>query len=201
MTSSPTPSAADRPAPPRWLKPTVEYGPIIAFFVAYKMYDLLTATAVLMAVTTVGLALSYAIARRVPMMSVVTAVIVAVFGGLTLWLNDDRFIKMKPTILEAAFGLILMGGVLFNKLFLKMLLGEALPLEDKGWRTLTIRFALFFFAMAVLNEIVWRNVSEAWWVDFKVFGLPILTFAFMLCQVPMIMRHTREKTDTETPSE
>lgn len=198
--SPPPPTTTGRPAPPRWLKPTVEYAPIIAFFVAYKMYDLLTATAVLMAMTTIGLALSYAIARRVPMMSVVTTVIVAVFGGLTLWLNDDRFIKMKPTILEAAFGLILLGGVLWKRLFLKMLLGEAFPMDDTGWRTLTIRFSVFFFAMAVLNEIVWRNVAESWWVDFKVFGLPLLTFAFMVCQIPMIMRYSREKTDREPPS-
>ena len=192
--SSPAPARTA----PRWLKPAVEYGPIVAFFISYRLDGLLPATAVLMGVTALGLAASYIIARRIPMMSLVTTVIVGVFGGLTLWLNDDRFIKMKPTILEAMFGIILLGGLYWRKLFLKMLLGEALPLDDQGWRTLTIRFSLFFFALAVANEIVWRNVSESWWVDFKVFGLPLLTFAFMLCQVPMIMRHTPQKDEDDT---
>ncbi|WP_142847492.1 septation protein A [Telmatospirillum sp. J64-1] len=175
--------------PPNWLKPVTEYGPLAAFMLAYFQGDLLIATAVLMVTTAIGLALSWWYLRKLPMMPVVTAAVVGVFGGLTLWLQDETFIKMKPTIIQALFAVLLLGGLALNRVFLKPLLGSALPMQDEGWRKLTLRFGLFFAAMAVLNEVVWRTQSTDFWVTFKVFGLMALTFAFLLSQAPLINRY------------
>jgi intracellular septation protein len=175
---------------PGWLRPAVEYGPIAAFFVAYYMADLFVATAAIMVATALALAVSYIVERRIPMMPLMTAGIVGVFGGLTLWLQDETFIKMKPTIIQAIFGAVLLGGLFAKRLFLKSLLGAAWNLTDKGWRTLTVRFSLFFFLMGTLNELVWRTQSTEFWVNFKVFGLMGLTFVFIMSQIPMLKRHT-----------
>jgi intracellular septation protein len=176
-------------APPRWLKPTVDYGPLAAFFLAYLHWNLLVATAVLMAATVVVLALSLLLTRRVPTMPLVTAAIVGIFGGLTLWLHYDRFIKMKPTIVEALFSLALFGGLVFRRPLLKPLLGTAWSMDDDGWRRLTLRFAIFFAVVAVLNEIVWRTQSTDVWVSFKVFGIMALTLLFAVFQAPLLRRH------------
>ena len=185
---------------PSWLKPTVDYVPLAVFFAAYlfapKTNDgssLLTATAALMVATAIALVISLIVARRVPMMPLITAVIVGIFGGLTLWLQDETFIKMKPTIVEALFSLILFGGLFFKKPLLKPLMSSAWPMDDTGWHKLTIRFAWFFAAMAVLNEIVWRTQSTDFWVSFKVFGLMILTLLFAVAQAPLMQRHARAK--------
>ncbi len=177
-----------KPAPP-WLKPAVDYGPLVAFFAAYWLGDLFTATAAIMIATTISIILSYAVERRIPVMPVVTAAIVMVFGGLTLWLNDERFIKMKPTLVQALFALILFGGLMMRKPLLKPLMQSAWQLTDRGWTILTLRFAVFFAVMAVLNEIVWRTMSTDVWVNFKIFGILLLTFAFTAFQVPLITRH------------
>ncbi|WP_119458579.1 septation protein A [Rhodospirillaceae bacterium SYSU D60014] len=174
---------------PGWLKPTVDYGPLGVFFLAYLTSGLLIATAALMVATAIGLVLSVAVARRVPMMPLITAIVVGIFGGLTLWLNDDTFIKMKPTIIQALFAAILFGGLAFGWLPLKLMLGSAWPMDRDGWRRLTLRFATFFLAMAVLNEAVWRTQSTDVWVTFKVFGIMILTFLFALTQMPLMNRH------------
>jgi len=174
---------------PRWLKPFVDYAPLAAFFIAYLVAGLFVATAALMAATIVAVGLSLAFERRLPIMPVVTAAIVMLFGGLTLWFNDERFIKMKPTIVQAVFAAVLFGGLLFRRPLLKPLLGNAWKLTDRGWYILTFRFALFFAAMAVLNEIVWRSVSTDIWVNFKIFGILALTFVFTAFQVPLITRH------------
>ncbi len=174
---------------PGWLKPTVDYAPIGAFFVAYLVWGLMPATAALMIATAFALVLSLAIARRVPMMPLITAIIVGVFGGLTLWLQDETFIKMKPTIVEALFAVILFGGLMVGKPLLKPLMSAAWPMEDEGWRKLTWRFAWFFASMAVLNEIVWRTQSTDFWVSFKVFGLMILTLIFAVLQAPLMKRY------------
>jgi intracellular septation protein len=185
---------------PSWLKPTVDYVPLAVFFGAYlygpKTNDgssLLTATAALMVATAIALVVSLIVARRVPMMPLITAVIVGIFGGLTLWLQDETFIKMKPTIVEALFSLILFGGLLFKKPLLKPLMSSAWPMDDTGWHKLTIRFAWFFASMAVLNEIVWRTQSTDFWVSFKVFGLMILTLLFAVAQAPLMQRHALAK--------
>jgi len=177
-----------RPAP-RWLAPLTDYGPLAVFFAAYLLGDLMTATAALMAATVVALALSYGIARRVPVMAVVTAVIVGVFGGLTLALQDDTFIKMKPTIVQLIFAAVLLVGLALGRMPLKVVMGKALEMDNAGWRSLSLRYALFFIAMAALNELVWRTQSESFWVSFKVFGLAALTVAFTLAQMPLISRH------------
>ena len=176
---------------PQWLKPTTEYGPLAAFFIAYLLsdQDLMAATAVLLVATGLALALSLAIARRVPMLPLVTAVIVGVFGGLTLWLKDPTFIKMKPTIVQALFSVVLLGGLAFGRPLLSTLLGAAWPMDQEGWRRLTLRFAIFFAAMAALNEAVWRTQTEEVWVFFKVFGIMILTIIFAVAQTPLMKRH------------
>jgi len=178
--------------PPAWLKPAVDYGPLVVFFVAYWRADLMWATGALMAATAVALVLSLAIERRVPTMPLVTAGIVGVFGGLTLWLADDTFIKMKPTIVQVLFGLVLLGGLAFDRPLLKYVFGAAWTLDEAGWRSLTLRFGLFFLVMAALNEAVWRTQSTDFWVNFKVFGIMGLTFLFTMAQVPLIQRHQIE---------
>ena len=176
-------------AVPSWLKPVTEYGPLVVFFAAYAGTNLLWATAALMAATVVALGLSLAVARRVPLMPLVTAAVVGVFGGLTLWLQDETFIKMKPTVVQGLFAAILLGGLATGRPLLKPLMGAAWPMDDEGWRRLTLRFGLFFAVMAGLNEAVWRTQSTDVWVAFKVFGLMGLTLLFALAQAPLMSRH------------
>lgn len=178
-----------QPSSHRWLKPASDYGPLAVFFAAYWLADLLTATAALMGATVLALAASLILERRVPLLPLITAGVVGVFGGLTLWLADETFIKMKPTIVQVLFAAVLFGGLLFGKPLLKPLLGSAWRLHDRGWTLLTLRFAVFFLVMAGLNELVWRTQSTDVWVNFKVFGILLLTFLFTLAQVPMIGRY------------
>ena len=184
--------------PPKWLKPFVEYGPIAVFFVAYYTGDLLTATAAIMAATAIAISVSYIYERKVPMMPLLTAIVIGVFGGLTLWLKDDTFIKMKPTIIQTIFGLVLLGGLAFGKLFLKSVMGQMWKINDLAWRTLTVRFSCYFFAMAIINELVWRTQSTDFWVNFKVFGLMGLTFVFIISQIGFIQRNTKELVASKT---
>ena len=158
---------------PSWVKPAADYGPLIAFFTGYMMNgrDLMVATVWLMIATAIATLVLLVIERRVPVMPLVTAGIVGVFGGLTLWLKDDTFIKMKPTIVQLIFAVILLGGLAFGKLLLKPLFGAAWKMRDSAWRTITIRYGLFFIAAAALNEVVWRTQSTDFWVNFKIFGL------------------------------
>ncbi len=171
------------------IKAITEYGPLLVFFAAYVVGDLFAATAALMIATAAALALSYGVERRVPMMPVVTAGIVALFGGLTLWLNDETFIKLKPTIVQSLISAVLLAGLAFDKPFLRPLMGAAFSMTAEGWRRLTLRFGLFFAAMAALNELVWRTQPTDVWVTFKVFGLIGLTFAFGLAQLPLLNRY------------
>ena len=178
-----------------WLKPLVDFGPLAVFLLLYWQYNLFTATGGLMVAVTLGLALSYGLERTVPIMPLVTAGLVLVFGGLTLWLDDERFIKMKPTIVQAIFAAILLGGLVFNKPLLKRVMGTAWPMDDAGWRILTRNFGWFFLVMAVVNEIVWRTQTESFWVNFKVFGIMALTLLFSLSQVPVLNRHRLERVE------
>jgi intracellular septation protein len=190
MTSSETPSETPKAhGGPAWLKPAVDYGPIAVFFGAYLKWGLMTATGALIAATAVALVLSLILARRVPLMPLITAIVVGIFGGLTLWLHDDTFIKMKPTIVQAVLAAILLGGLALGKPLLKPVMGAAWNMDEAGWRKLTLRFALFFLAMALLNEIVWRTQSTDFWVNFKVFGLLGLTMIFSIAQMPLLQRH------------
>ena len=141
-----------------------------------------------MVVTALALTLSYAAERRIFTMPLITTVFVGIIGGLTLWLNDETFIKMKPTIIQAIFGSVLIAGLLANRLFLKSLMGSAWHMADKGWRILTLRFSLYFYFSAILNEAIWRTQSTDFWVNFKVFGLMGLTIVFIVTQLPLLKR-------------
>ncbi|WP_374652735.1 septation protein A [Dongia sp.] len=180
---------------PKGIKYLVDFGPLAVFFVAYKIDGLMTATLALVVATVAALALAYGATRRLALMPLITAVVVVIFGGLTLWLQDKTFIKMKPTIVQGIFAIILFGGLILKRPTLQYVMGEALKLTDAGWRQLTFRFALFFAFMAILNEIVWRNVSEDLWIDFKVFGIFGLTILFSLSQMPLMKRHMVETTE------
>lgn len=174
-----------RKAPPL-VKLLIDAGPLLVFFVVYSRAGLMTATAVLIGATLAALGASYAIERRIALMPLISAGLVAVFGGLTLWLADETFIKMKPTIVYLLFATALLGGLALGRSFLKSLFQMAFHLTDAGWRILTLRWGLFFIAMAALNEIVWRNLSTDLWVDLKVFGFLPLTMLFALTQIPLI---------------
>jgi len=175
-----------------FLKVVLDLGPLALFFVANSRYGIFAATATFMVAILVALAVSYAMTRHLPIMPVVTAVIVVVFGGLTLILHDATFIKVKPTIIYALFGAVLLGGLFFNKPLLGMVFDSLFHLTQEGWRKLTWRWAMFFFVLAVLNEIVWRNFSTNAWVDFKVFGVTPLTFVFAALQAPLLKRYAVE---------
>ncbi|MEZ5667612.1 MAG: septation protein A [Alphaproteobacteria bacterium] len=146
------------------------------------------ATAGFMVVTLVALAVSYAIERRLPIMPMVSGVFVLGFGTLTLLLQDEDFIKLKPTITNSLFAVILFGGLAFGRPLLRPLFGSVMELSDRGWRTLTLRWACFFVVLAVLNEIVWRSFDTDTWVDFKVFGIMPLTLVFAMTQIPLLKR-------------
>ena len=177
---------------PRWLKPAVDYGPLAVFFVAYVGFGLMAATAALIAASLAALLAAWMFERRVPPIPLVTAAFVVVLGGLTLWLQNETFIKMKPTIVQALFALVLSGSVALRRPILKPLLGPMMPpISDDAWRQFTLRYALFFVAMAALNELVWRTQSTDVWVTFKVFGLSGLTFLFILSQIPFVGRQAR----------
>ena len=186
---------------PRWLQPAVDYGPLAVFFGAYLGSGLMAATAAIIAASLVALALAWTLQRRVPLIPLITAAVVAIFGGLTLWLQDETFIKMKPTIVQALFAAILLAGLALRRPLLKLLLGRMMPpLSDAAWRRFTLRYALFFGAMALLNEVVWRTQSTDFWVTFKVFGLPALAILFILTQLPFIARQTRLASDAGSPA-
>lgn len=203
--STDTPPSGDgktRPPAPKWLKPTVDYGPLAVFGVAYWLYGFMPATAALIGASGVVLVLSLAIERRVPIVPVVTAAVVGVFGGLTLWLQDPTWVKMKPTIVQAIMAAILLGGLAIGKPLLRPLLGTALSMDHQGWVKLTMRFGLFFIVMAVLNEIVWRTQSQDFWVAFKLFGITGMTLVFAISQAPMMTRHqlAEEEENTQNSS-
>jgi intracellular septation protein len=174
------------------LKLVLDLGPLVLFFAANGRYGIFAATGVFMAAVLAALLVSYVLTRRLPIMPVITAIIVVVFGGLTLVLHDATFIKVKPTIIYGLFGGVLIGGLLFNKPLLGVVFDSLFHLSEEGWRKLTLRWAMFFFALAVLNEIVWRNVSTDTWVTFKVFGVLPLTLLFGALQVPLVKRYAVE---------
>jgi len=171
------------------LKLALDLGPLVLFFIGNARFGIFAATAIFMVAVLAALAVSYALTRRLPVMALVSAVIVTVFGGLTLVLHDETFIKMKPTLIYGLFGATLLFGLLTRKPLLEMVFDSVFSLKEEGWRKLTLRWSLFFFAMAVLNEIVWRTTSTDTWVSFKVFGAVPLTFLFAAAQYPLLMRY------------
>ena len=174
-----------------FLKLVLDIGPLVLFFAANARFGIFAATAGFMVAVLIALAIAYAKTRRIEVMPLVTAVIVVIFGGLTLILHNDTFIKLKPTIIYLLFGGTLVGGLAFGKSFLGVLFDSVFDLTDEGWRKLTWRWAFFFFALAVLNEIVWRNFSTDFWVSFKLFGVVPLTFLFGALQYPLLTKYAR----------
>jgi len=171
------------------LKFVLDIGPLLLFFAANARFGIFTATGVFMVAALAAVAVTYAITRHLAIMPMVTAVIVLVFGTLTLVLHNDLFIKVKPTIIYVLFGGTLLGGLAFGKPLLGILLDQMFTLTDEGWRKLTLRWALFFLALAVLNEIVWRTQTTDFWVAFKVFGVVPLTFIFGALQMPLLIKY------------
>lgn len=175
------------------LKLVLEAGPLLVFFLVNGRAGIFWATGAFMVAISLSIAGTLLLERRVPILPLVTGIFVLVFGALTLILQNDLFIKVKPTIVNCLFAAILLGGLLFGKAFLKSLLHAAFPMEDEGWRLLTFRWALFFLLLAGLNEFVWRNYSTDAWVNFKVFGIMPLTLLFSLSQLPVMQRYRLDK--------
>ena len=175
------------------LKLTLDIGPLVLFFFANSRLGIFGATAVFMAAALAAIAISFALTRHIAIMPLVTAVIVLVFGSLTLILHNEEFIKLKPTIIYVLFGGALLGGLAFGKPLLGMMLDQMFDLTEEGWRKLTWRWMIFFFALAVLNEIVWRNFSTDFWVGFKLFGVVPLTFLFGALQYPLIVKFSKDQ--------
>ena len=181
------------------LKLALEFGPLAIFFFVNSYGDrwfgvaedrrIFVATGVFIAASLIALALSKIVMNHLPRMAIVNAVVVTVFGGLTLALDDAFFIKVKPTIVNTLFGCILLGGLYFGRSLLALVLDSVLQLDEEGWRKLTLRWGLFFFVLAALNEVVWRTQTQDFWVAFKVWGVMPLTMIFALAQTPLILKH------------
>lgn len=200
---SPNPSETEKHNP--LLKLALELGPLMVFFFGNTKAEwlaakfpalsaiggpLFIATALFMAATVLALIVSKIVFKHLPIMPFVSGVVVLIFGSLSIWLQDETFIKMKPTIVNALFGVVLLGGLAFGRSLLGYVFNAAFQLDDEGWKKLTLRWGLFFLFLAVLNEAVWRNFSDTVWVNFKVWGTMPITIAFTLAQMPLIMKHS-----------
>ena len=194
------------PTARKWVRGVVDFGGLAAFLVAFFYFKstgmpqseaLIQATWALVAGSAVALVIGFVVERRIAPFPLIGGLAALVFGGLTLIFHDPRLLKIKPTVMNTAFGVILLGGLAMRKNPLKLLLGEAMQMPDEGWRKLTLNYGLFFLALAVLNEIVWRTQSEATWVLFRFPGLLVLSVVFSFAQVPLMMKYA--KTDEPPP--
>lgn len=170
-------------------KMLLEVGPLAVFFFANSQGGIFWGTGCFMVATLIALSLSFIIFKQIPMMPLVSGIFILFFGGLTLWLHDDLFIKIKPTLVNVMFGTILASGLFFQRYFLKYVLGEVFRLTDEGWKLLTIRWAGFFFLLAAINEVVWRNFSDEFWISFKLFGIMPLTIVFAMSQMGLLKKY------------
>ena len=191
---------------PKWVKPLLEFGPVLAFFVAYlKMkgtsyslcgsdYDgFILVTALFVPLLLLCTAILWKLTGKISPMQIMTALFVTVFGGLTVWLNDDRFIKMKPTLIYLIFAGLLGFGLLRGQSYLRLVMQDAMPMQAEGWMILTRRFTAVFFGLALLNEVIWRFFSTETWVYFKTFGLTAVLFGFFMSQAPLLAKYALEK--------
>lgn len=173
-----------------------DYLPLIVFFGVYKFSKapdpLISATIYMLATTFVALVIAYILTRKIAVMALVSGIILGIFGGLTILLKDEVFIKTKPTIINLIFALILFYGYFAKKAFLSFLLGDQIKMSDRAWHALSMRWALFFVALALLNEVIWRNFSTDFWVQFKVFGMMPITLIFTLSQVPFMLKEIKK---------
>ena len=190
---------------PGWAKTALELGPVVLFFLGYlylkdETYNVfgteyegfIVVTALFVPLVLASTAALWALTGRLSQMQLVTAILVTVFGGLSVWLNDERFFKMKPTLIYALFAAVLFFGIWRGRSYLAMVLSEALPLDHAGWMILTRRMAWFFVGLAVANEVIWRTMSTETWVNFKTFGLPLAMFAFFFAQARLFKAHALE---------
>ncbi|TWF50204.1 septation protein A [Neorhizobium alkalisoli] len=206
-----TPTKEEKQHP--MLKLALELGPLLVFFFGNLRGEwlvekvpalsavggpLFVATALFMAATVISLIVSKIVFHHLPIMPMVSGVVVLIFGSLSIWLQDETFIKMKPTIVNTLFGVALLVGLAFGKSLLGYVFNAAFQLDEAGWKKLTLRWGIFFLVLAVMNEIVWRNFSDAVWVNFKVWGTMPITILFTLSQMPLIMRHTVPEAGSET---
>jgi len=206
------PNAPDRKRINPLLKLALELGPLLVFFFANSkgawiaervpfLADIggpiFVGTACFMIATAIALSVSWLLTRTLPIMPLLSGIIVLVFGALTLWLQDETFIKVKPTIINTMFGVILLGGLFFGKSFLGYVFDSAFRLDAEGWRILTMRWGLFFLLMAVVNEVIWRNFSTDFWIAFKVWGNLPLSIVFTLLQLPLMQRHALPEEDAD----
>ena len=180
------------------LKLVLDVGPLVLFFAAYAWFGIFAATAAFMIAVIAALLVGFMRTRRWPIMPMVSAFVVLVFGGLTLVLHDETFIKVKPTIIYALFGTVLAVGLAFDKPLLAVVFDSVFDLTDEGWRKLAARWAAFFFALAALNELIWRTQSTDFWVKFKLFGFVPLTFIFAALQYPLMTRYAAVRASAET---
>lgn len=200
---------------PQLIKLALELGPLVVFFIVNAQGErimsafpvlqdwftqpIIFATAVFMVAMSISLVLSKLIMRRIPVMPLVTGVVVLVFGGMTLYFQDSLFIKLKPTITNVLFGVVLLGGLAFGQSLLRYVFGEVYRLQERGWYLLTLRWGVFFFFLALINEVVWRNFSDDFWVAFKVWGIMPITMIFAMAQVPLLTRYAPQPEEVKSP--
>jgi len=210
VTDDPRHETTGAPRHPTWLRPALEYGPLLAFFVAYLLvkdrqfviggreYDgFILVTAGFVPLMLICTGLLWKVTGRLSKMQIMTVVLITIFGGLSVWLNDDRFFKMKPTLIYLMFGGALGIGLLRGQSWLRLVMEEAVPLDHEGWMKLTRRLCALFLGLALLNEAIWRTQSTETWVWFKTFGLTAILFGFFLLQGGLFREHGTEKTEGE----
>ncbi|WP_262692271.1 septation protein A [Kordiimonas aestuarii] len=180
---------ADKKATSPWVRLGIDFGPLVVFFISFKFGDMFIATGAFMAASVVAMVASRVLTGHIAPMLKVTFVIVMVMGGLTLYLQDETFVKMKLTVINSLFAVILLGGLLTGRLYIKMVMELAFEMDDEGWRKFTRNYVAFLVIMAVLNELIWRTQSDDFWVNFKTFGYMGATFVFIMAQMPMLMKY------------
>lgn len=180
---------ADKKATSPWVKLAIDFGPLIVFFLSFKLGDMFVATGAFMVASVIAMIASRVLTGHIAPMLKVTFVIVMVMGGLTLYLQDETFVKMKLTVINSLFAIVLLGGMLTGRLYIKMIMELAFEMDEAGWRKFTRNYVIFLVVMAVLNELIWRTQSDDFWVNFKTFGYMGATFIFILAQMPMLMKY------------